>query len=765
MMGIRDLSHRVLADYRLWERLGSGTSAAVYRATHRPSGREVALKVLDPTVDFGPNLVERLQAQTRTLASLGHPGILPVHEVGSADGLTFLAMRLVRGGSLAARLAAGPMEPELALVLLGEVAGGLEAAHRAGLLHLDLRPANILFDADGSALLADFGLARIRFGYVVGTPGYLAPEQALGLALDTRTDVYGLALVAFEVLTGTPAFGPGSPTELVLAAANDPPPSARARNPRLPQRVAEALRRGLARDPGRRPSTPTALVEELSRACAPEGGEGMLGAEGLVRPARPGQGDAAVAELTLTAVVEGSPEPVVAVDPTGAVEALNSRAEALFGWAAGELAGRPLVGTLVAPTHREMLDHLVSAILSGDPRAVEGHAVQVVGLRRDGHTVPIEMSFALLPWGIGARLLASCRDLSPSREAEKLLAMQDAISDVLSETSRPDEVVPRVLEAIGSSLDWQVGLAWQAVGEELRCRHFWAAPGIGTEDLRAESRRSRYLSGQGPLGRAWAAGEPLWQHLAGLEPESRQAAAARAGMRWVGTFPIHDGDAVLGMLEFLGREGEGPSDRQVQEVAGVGRRLGRLLREAWGPQQAERRRYRIDTRNTHLGFSCAFMRFMTVHGLFKDFSGWVDLEDDDPTTARAECRIRTASVDTGSMDRDYHLCSPDFFDVETYPEMVFTTTSVEPRKDGRFRVVGDLTIRNTTRPVRLDVRLEDRETDASGAERVTLTASTVINRLDWFMDWEKALQAGRWLVGEQVRLDLVIALIRRPGEG
>jgi polyisoprenoid-binding protein YceI len=173
-------------------------------------------------------------------------------------------------------------------------------------------------------------------------------------------------------------------------------------------------------------------------------------------------------------------------------------------------------------------------------------------------------------------------------------------------------------------------------------------------------------------------------------------------------------------------------------------------------------RYRIDARHSRLGFSCAFMKFLTVHGHFNDFGGWVELDDDDPKTARAECVVKTSSVDTGSLDRDYHLCSKEFFSVESYPDMVFTSTGVERRGDERFRLIGDLTIRNTTRPIRLDVRLEERETDSSGNERATLTASTVISRLDWFLDWQEALEAGRWIVGEQIKLDLELALVHRP---
>jgi polyisoprenoid-binding protein YceI len=158
------------------------------------------------------------------------------------------------------------------------------------------------------------------------------------------------------------------------------------------------------------------------------------------------------------------------------------------------------------------------------------------------------------------------------------------------------------------------------------------------------------------------------------------------------------------------------------------------------------------------------MKFLTVHGHFNDFNGWVELDRDDPLSAQVECVVKTASVETGSLDRDYHLCSDDFFAVESFPDMVFKSIRVERRGQERFRLVGELTIRNVTRPINLDVRLEDRERDGSGVERATLTASTVISRRDWFLDWQQALEAGRWIVGEQIKLDLEVTLVRRPDE-
>lgn len=220
---------------------------------------------------------------------------------------------------------------------------------------------------------------------------------------------------------------------------------------------------------------------------------------------------------------------------------------------------------------------------------------------------------------------------------------------------------------------------------------------------------------------------------------------------------MRDGRETIGALElFSSAEGVPGVARQAQiEAVGVrlGRRLGLAPTAALAPT-----RFKLDTRSSHLEFSCAFMKFMTVHGKFRDFSGWMEVQGDDPRTATGQCTIRTASVDTRSVDRDYHLRSDDFFAVDRFPTMVYRTTHVEPLGDERFRILGELTIRDVTRLIRLDLRLEDMEADPSGVVRMTLTGGAIINRLDWFLDWEKALSAGRWIVGTDVRLDLVISL-------
>lgn len=437
-MAAPDLSGTRIDRYQVDRRIGAGSASVVYRANDLRTEEPVALKVLDPGLARRDGFLNRCADEIATVSRLDHPAILPVREVATSGPVSYVSMRLAGGGTLREVLERGRLDAGSAVGILRDVASALHHAHEAGVVHQDLKPSNVLVDSDGSIMVADFGLAPARYGWATSAPWYRSPEQAMGAEPDRRTDVHALALLFFEMLTGT------SPRD-------------GARSAELPDRLDRVLFRALARDPAHRPATVAEFLGELDR-------------------------------------------------------------------------------------------------------------------------VPV------------AR--------------------------------------PRLLPA-------------------------------------------------------------------------------------------------------------------AEQVTG-------------------RNRYRVDTCATQLAFSCAFMRFMTVHGRFRDFSGWVEVEGRDLTTARAECRIRTASVDTGSLDRDHHLCSPDFFAVERFPDMVFRSSSVKALGDERFRLFGELTIREVTRPIRLEVRLEDWEVDVSGVERATLTAFTVIRRLDWFLDWERALRAGRWIVGDEVKLDLVITVVRRP---
>ncbi len=199
-----------LGGYSILRKLGAGGMGVVYLARDETLDRELAVKLLGSA---DPALLE----EARLAARLEHPAIVPVYAAGEDDGRLFLAMRYVPGGTLQQRLVAGPLDGPPAVRVLAAIADALDTAHRAGLVHRDVKPANILLDGD-RASLADFGLARrdtsvaasVRAGIVPGTIGYVAPEQIEGDAFDGRADQYALACVAFECLTGQQPFARGS---------------------------------------------------------------------------------------------------------------------------------------------------------------------------------------------------------------------------------------------------------------------------------------------------------------------------------------------------------------------------------------------------------------------------------------------------------------------------------------------------------------------------------------------------------------------------
>ena len=203
-----------IAGFRLEELLGRGGMGAVYRAEDVHLGRKVALKLLPPQLAENERARERFLRESRIAASLDHPNVIPIYDADEVDGQLYLAMRYVPGDDLRGLLAGeGPLAPERALRLVGQVAGALDAAHAHGLVHRDVKPGNVLV-ADEHCYLVDFGLTKqassisglTGTGELVGTVAYTAPEQIRGEGVDARADVYSLACVLYECLTGEQPF-------------------------------------------------------------------------------------------------------------------------------------------------------------------------------------------------------------------------------------------------------------------------------------------------------------------------------------------------------------------------------------------------------------------------------------------------------------------------------------------------------------------------------------------------------------------------------
>jgi len=264
--------------YSIEGELGSGGMATVYRARDLKHERQVAVKVLRPELAAAVGS-DRFLREIRITAQLNHPHILPLLDSGEADGFLYYVMPYVAGGSLRRRLAGEARLPvEAVLRIARQVAAALDLAHRHGVIHRDVKPENILF-SEGLAVVADFGIAKAvilagrealtRTGFPVGTPGYMSPEQAMGVAeLDERTDVYSLGCVVYEMLTGGTPVALPSPDDARLGRLLDAPPEHRERLDELPGRVEQTLVRALAARPAERFGSPGEFADALALAAA-----------------------------------------------------------------------------------------------------------------------------------------------------------------------------------------------------------------------------------------------------------------------------------------------------------------------------------------------------------------------------------------------------------------------------------------------------------------------------------------------------------------
>ncbi|MGD9696969.1 MAG: protein kinase [Thermoleophilia bacterium] len=257
--------------YRVEAEVGRGGQAVVYRATQVDLDRQVALKVFDEGYLGRSGALERFRREAIAAGRLEHPRIVPVYDAGEVDGRAYITMRLIPGDTLAERIArTGAMGRDEAVAMLGDIADAIDFAHANGTVHRDVKPANILLDPSGEAYLSDFGLVRLddmpgltRRGDWLGTAEYVSPEQVEGEPATPRSDVYALAVVAFEALTGRAPYVRREPSAVLLAHVRDPVPRATRINPALPSAVDGALGRGLEKDPTARPTTARALVDEI----------------------------------------------------------------------------------------------------------------------------------------------------------------------------------------------------------------------------------------------------------------------------------------------------------------------------------------------------------------------------------------------------------------------------------------------------------------------------------------------------------------------
>jgi serine/threonine-protein kinase len=272
-----DLSGHALDDrYELHELIGEGAFGSVYRGTDRRLARAVAVKVIKPWWSEDPDWVGSFEREAQLLARVNDPGIVQIFDVGQADEGMYYVEELVDGGSLAERLREGALSPWESCDLARQLCSALAQAHAHGVVHRDVKPANVLISADGRVKVGDFGVALLAEGSsdgdgatVVGTPRYMAPEQAEGQVSTPATDIYSVGVVLYEMLSGHPPFAGTTAVELALKHLHDQPPPLPAG---VPEAVERIVLRALAKLPEDRWADAGAMGEALMRAARTQGG-------------------------------------------------------------------------------------------------------------------------------------------------------------------------------------------------------------------------------------------------------------------------------------------------------------------------------------------------------------------------------------------------------------------------------------------------------------------------------------------------------------
>jgi serine/threonine protein kinase len=299
-----------LAGYRLEERIGRGGMAVVFRASDERLGRRVALKILSPGYTADSSFRTRFINESRSAATVEHPHIIPVYGAGEASGYLYIAMRFVPGGDAKSVLRqGGPFSAVRTWRIISQVAAALDAAHDQGLVHRDVKPANMLLDPAAAAVpeagpentgpakaeqadhvyLTDFGISKqasahglTLTGQILGTLDYAAPEQIDGSAVDGRTDQYALACSAFELLSGTPPFRRDQGPALIYAQLSEPPPPVTTSRPELSTAADQVIAKAMAKTPADRYPTCSRFAADLGRALRLVPGEIEAVGQGLM---------------------------------------------------------------------------------------------------------------------------------------------------------------------------------------------------------------------------------------------------------------------------------------------------------------------------------------------------------------------------------------------------------------------------------------------------------------------------------------------------
>ena len=585
----------VLGRYRLLEKAGVGGMSEVFRAEDETLKRIVAVKVIFGPVAADSTFRERFLREARLVAGLEHPNVLPVFDYGTAtiDGeeVSYLVMPLVAGGSLKGRVA-GPVPPALAITWLSAIAAALDHAHSKGILHRDVKPGNVLMDAQGRPLLADFGLARsaevssglTATGTVLGTPLYMAPEQAMGATLDGRSDQYALAVIAFELLAGRVPFSAESPLAVLHQHVSTPPPPLSTVLPGTAASVDAVLFRGLAKKPGDRFASCSAFVAALGAALA------VPGAAATVPQAMHGESQVAtiISAPALSPAALAAPASLAKNAPEGAPKDATRGVRVLLAAllllsAAGGVVlllrgtGRPSASSSAPATATPALAAASASTSAGAPATSE-----ISSKVSEPPAVPTASAAGAprpqLPFE--EKPIASSRGTAgnSSREAPAV--------------SRPKRTsFPPLLSGAAHSGDTQLGPAWEALdnarrpGGRLSRENFVDAMGAARAVLaRRPTPEARFLDAFSRAGIAFADGRDAeaWQLLmraldgAGPAASSRTLRFVEDEVRALGPNPGPDANWVMGLAfadvrgdfggELAKAEERAPRSPRVQEA-------------------------------------------------------------------------------------------------------------------------------------------------------------------------------------------------------
>ncbi|HLZ62430.1 MAG TPA: protein kinase [Ktedonosporobacter sp.] len=282
-----------LGQFRIVERIGSGGMATVFKAYQPALDRYVAVKVLPSYHAQDEVFVKRFRQEARAVAKLQHPNIVQIHDFGEDDvsHITYIVMEYVDGGTLKDRLKKALPVPE-AVDYMIQAAEGLDCAHRNGIIHRDVKPANMLVRKDGHLLLSDFGIAKMlegttnltRVGTGIGTPQYMSPEQGMGQAVDRRSDIYSLGIVLFHCLTGRVPFTADSPLTITVKHMNDPLPVDRLTAENVPVPIIQVVQKMTAKQPHERYQSADVLIDALTSALAASNLSIQRGWRGGIQP-------------------------------------------------------------------------------------------------------------------------------------------------------------------------------------------------------------------------------------------------------------------------------------------------------------------------------------------------------------------------------------------------------------------------------------------------------------------------------------------------